>query len=163
MIRSKGKYPLYSSDHSKLKANRQVSLCFLCGWYFSILSFFKKLWIVFSVILASFRSFPSSHYPWAGPRHCLLFPGACSAGCALSWKIIDVPKEANAFILLSGFWFHLALGLRVSSLVSFKTVCVCMCAQSYPTLCDPMDCNPPGSSVHGVSQARTLEWVHFLL
>ena len=27
------------------------------------------------------------------------------------------------------------------------------------TLCDPMDCNLPGSSVHGIFQARTLEWV----
>ena len=32
-------------------------------------------------------------------------------------------------------------------------------AQLYPTLCDPMDCNPPGSSVHGILQARILEWV----
>ena len=32
-------------------------------------------------------------------------------------------------------------------------------AQSYPTLCDPMDCSPPGSSVHGIPQARILEWV----
>ena len=31
--------------------------------------------------------------------------------------------------------------------------------QSCPTLCDPMDCSPPGSSVHGVLQARILEWV----
>ena len=31
--------------------------------------------------------------------------------------------------------------------------------QSYPTLCDPLDCNPPGSSVHGILQARILEWV----
>ena len=36
---------------------------------------------------------------------------------------------------------------------------VCMHAQSCPTLCDPMDCGPPGSSVHGISQARLLEWV----
>ena len=27
------------------------------------------------------------------------------------------------------------------------------------TLCDPRDCNPPGSSAHGISQARVLEWV----
>ena len=27
------------------------------------------------------------------------------------------------------------------------------------TLCDPMDCSPPGSSVHGILQARILEWV----
>ena len=31
--------------------------------------------------------------------------------------------------------------------------------QSYPTLCDPVDCNPPGSSIHGILQGRTLEWV----
>ena len=31
-------------------------------------------------------------------------------------------------------------------------------AQSCPTLSDPMDCSPPGSSVHGILQARVLEW-----
>ena len=31
--------------------------------------------------------------------------------------------------------------------------------QSCPTLCDSMDCGPPGSSVHGILQARILEWV----
>ena len=31
--------------------------------------------------------------------------------------------------------------------------------QFCPTLCDPMDCSPPGSLVHGILQARTLEWV----
>ena len=31
--------------------------------------------------------------------------------------------------------------------------------QSCPTFCDPMDCNLPGSSIHGIFQARVLEWV----
>ena len=31
--------------------------------------------------------------------------------------------------------------------------------QLCPTLCDPIDGSPPGSSVHGILQARTLEWV----
>ena len=31
--------------------------------------------------------------------------------------------------------------------------------QSCPTLCDPIDCSPPGSSVHGISQVSILEWV----
>ena len=31
-------------------------------------------------------------------------------------------------------------------------------AQSCPTLSDPRDCSPPGSSVHGIFQARVLEW-----
>ena len=42
-------------------------------------------------------------------------------------------------------------------------VCVCVCvlahAQLCLTVCDFMDCNLPGSSVHRISQARTLEWV----
>ena len=42
---------------------------------------------------------------------------------------------------------------------------VCVCAkslQSCPTLCDPMDCCPSDSSVHGILQARILEWVAVL-
>ena len=38
----------------------------------------------------------------------------------------------------------------------------CVCAKSLQlclTLCDPMDCSPPGSSVHGILQSRILEWV----
>ena len=35
---------------------------------------------------------------------------------------------------------------------------LCVDAQSCPTLCNPMDCSPPGSSVHGILQARILEW-----
>ena len=41
--------------------------------------------------------------------------------------------------------------------VGLRTLCYCCCcAQSYLTLCDPVDC---GSSVHGLLQARMLEWV----
>ena len=32
-------------------------------------------------------------------------------------------------------------------------------AQSCPTLCDPIDCSLPGSSVHGIFQAIVLEWI----
>ena len=40
------------------------------------------------------------------------------------------------------------------------TLHVCLLvAESCPTLYDPKDCSPPGSSVHGILQARTLEWV----
>ena len=35
----------------------------------------------------------------------------------------------------------------------------CSGAKSCPALCDSMDCSPPGSSVHGILQARILEWV----
>ena len=36
---------------------------------------------------------------------------------------------------------------------------LCVRAQSHPTLCDPMDCSLPGSSVYEIFQARILEWV----
>ena len=35
----------------------------------------------------------------------------------------------------------------------------CLVAKLGLILCDLLDCNPPGSSVHGISQARILEWV----
>ena len=38
-------------------------------------------------------------------------------------------------------------------------IVVLLLAQSCGTLCDPMDYSPPDSSVHGISQARVLEWV----
>ena len=47
------------------------------------------------------------------------------------------------FLSPDPYWFH----------------CVCVCAQLCLTLCDPMDCSPSGSSLHGIFQARVLEWV----
>ena len=40
-----------------------------------------------------------------------------------------------------------------------KPVCCCLVTKSCPTLCIPMNCSQPGSSVHGISQVRILEWV----
>ena len=37
----------------------------------------------------------------------------------------------------------------------------CSVAWLNPTLCDPMDCSSPGSSVHGIFQARILKWLPF--
>ena len=42
-------------------------------------------------------------------------------------------------------------------------VCACLVAQSCPILCDPLDCSPPGSSVHGIFQARKEVGSHSLL
>ena len=52
---------------------------------------------------------------------------------------------------------HIELSLEVWC-VSFH-ICVCLVAQLCPPLCDPMNCSQTDSSVHGVLQARTLEWV----
>ena len=43
-----------------------------------------------------------------------------------------------------------------SQLPLSKLCCRCLVAESRPPLCEPMDCSPPGSSFHGLSQARIL-------
>ena len=47
----------------------------------------------------------------------------------------------------------------MSSRDSFYACMHAKSLQSCPTLCDPMDCGPSGSSVHGILQAKTLDWV----
>ena len=53
---------------------------------------------------------------------------------------------------------HHLEGSRCLSLGLSSSTCV-LVAQLCLTLCDPVDCSPPGSSVHGIFQARILEWV----
>ena len=49
-------------------------------------------------------------------------------------------------------------GLSCQAALQSCLLC-CLVAQSCPILCNLMDCSPPGSSVHWISQARILEWV----
>ena len=56
---------------------------------------------------------------------------------------------------LAGRFFTTSAARETHTLHEVKV----LVAQSCLTLCDPMDCSPPGSSVHGISQARILEWV----
>ena len=44
-------------------------------------------------------------------------------------------------------------------IVAIQCAVLCLVTQSCPTLCNLMDCSPPGSSVHGIFQAGVLEWV----
>ena len=68
----------------------------------------------------------------------------------LSWALKS-PQIVTAVMKLR----HLLLGRKaITNLESESEV-----AQSCPTLWDPVDCSPPGSPVHGILQARTLEWV----
>ena len=49
---------------------------------------------------------------------------------------------------------HMYSGIYISIYIF-----MCLVTQLCPTLCNSMDCSPPGSSVHGIFQARILEWV----
>ena len=68
-------------------------------------------------------------------------------------------------LLLFLFFFSLSLAHQSFSLKVIlvplprpSDMCV-QVTQSYPTLCNPLDYSPPGSSIHGILQARILEWV----
>ena len=50
------------------------------------------------------------------------------------------------------------MGDRIQRCPAELCVCVCVVTQSCPTICDPVDCSPPGSTVYGILQARILEW-----
>ena len=50
-----------------------------------------------------------------------------------------------------------AEGMHVLSFPAYAELC--LVTEPYLTLCDPMECSPPGSSLHGILQARILEWV----
>ena len=66
--------------------------------------------------------------------------------------------------LLIGFGTLVEDHMMISGFISgFSTLLYCSMlssvSQSCPTLCDPMECSFPGSSVHGIFQARIPEWV----
>ena len=72
------------------------------------------------------------------------------------------PSVSIPCCLKSGEWLFFGEGgaFPEGTMRSFwGCVCECSVAQSCPALCDPINCSPPGSSVHGISQARILEWV----
>ena len=62
---------------------------------------------------------------------------------------------SHKFSLLKRKFCHLRL--FVCSIFEYDLPC--LVAQSCPTLCNLMDCSPPGSSIHGIFQARVLGWV----
>ena len=69
-------------------------------------------------------------------------------------------------LLRSTISFCLTHSLQVLRLLDSILYCiylfnVCLVTHSCLTLCDPLDCSPRGSSVHGIFQARILKWVEY--
>ena len=64
-------------------------------------------------------------------------------------------------MVINSFSFYLSAGQfwRTTMPGRISLVCCCLVTKLCLTLCDPMDYSPSGSSAHGISQARILEWV----
>ena len=108
----------------------------------------------------------------------LLLPGSCCWKCGCSHRnCVLAHEDMSPTIGMEEQWVQTNpdpwwLGRRSSSycpsqqtliiLIQSYVGFLCMRYKSLQlclTLCDPMDCSPPGSSVHGILQARILEWV----
>ena len=103
-----------------------------------------------------------------GSGHWQSMTGQASSGHWQTWsaagslQAIWVPV-AGAFqrVLHTGVEipFLGVFGKKITYRHIYLSICCCLVSQSCPILCHPMDCSLPGSSIHGISQARTLEWV----
>ena len=67
----------------------------------------------------------------------------------LAWRIPWTEEPGRLY----NPWGHKESDTTAAAAVAAKSL------QSCPTLCDPIDGSPPGSSVHGIFQAGKLEWV----
>ena len=85
-----------------------------------------------------------------------------------SWKQIDFFNIYFLFIIIVSFiafnsYFYIFYLYGPISYTWYtpyiEIMHVCSVAQMCPPLCDLVDCSPPGSSVHGITQASVLEWV----
>ena len=75
--------------------------------------------------------------------------------CRHAWALDPAPA---ASVTHMGRCPYPCWGNGIENKSAVKQNC-CLVAQSCLTHCDPMDCSPPGFSVHGILQARILEWV----
>ena len=88
-----------------------------------------------------------------------------ASGCHLLWYKLTNPEDSPSHLRTAPrALLHHGNSVNWGSLLFSELnisifVCACSVIQSCPTLCDPVDCSPSGSSVHGTSQAGILEWV----
>ena len=85
-----------------------------------------------------------------------------------SFAVGSVGKVKAFFFSPVGITWKIFLKAFIFFLLLFQVhtpFCLLMCAKSLSsclTLCDPVDCSLPGSSFHGILQAKILEWVAML-
>ena len=69
-----------------------------------------------------------------------------------------MPEDNRYHLQLIRYEYAIVFEININYLWKKVKVKV-LVTQSCPTLCDPLDCSPPGPSVHGILQASILEWV----
>ena len=98
------------------------------------------------------------------PSHHLgLLGRLCETAGKESGRLGPVTPSPEPLKWVKGAYLWLAV-VRMSDALPWQTwpTAQCVCSKSCLTRCNPADCSPPGSSVHGILQARILEWVAML-
>ena len=101
---------------------------------------------------------------WTGRKslHGLPWNSVCSPGMGWGAYLCPKPREGSlqGHHSQSADTYIKGCGrVRLGPLRPRSSNLVCVCSLSCVWLCDAMDCSPPGSSIHGIFQARVLEWV----
>ena len=102
----------------------------------------SPLCIFLTTICPTTRMPPRAVFPFITPR--FVHTAWHRVG---NWQIVDRS------------WMTETFPLPVPNLPQALSAAAAKSLQSCPTLCDPTDVSPPGSSIHGIFQARVLEWV----
>ena len=95
---------------------------------------------------------------WARARRRTDLPSKTNIPHKLKYNWGKAESEISETNVRKGDYLFRVLCFCLNQHPYFTFACV-LSLQSCPTLCDSMDCSPPGSSVHGILQARILEWV----
>ena len=109
-------------------------------------------WSLYALSISQFSSIKSSEKAMAPHSGCPILENPRDGGAW--WAAVHGVTQSRTQLK--------RLSSSSSSIKSHpfsKNKSVCLVAQSCPTLSNPVDCSPPGSSVHEILQARILEWV----
>ena len=126
------------------------------------------MWDAFHPLLRAERKSPS--WSWRRALHAVLLLPRCFTQKAWPGGLLSKRRSCPGQHCSEACTFetlrqgvnpdHLRLfGPAWATVISSMKWPCCLVAQACPTLCNPMDCSPPGSSTHGILQARILEWV----
>ena len=95
--------------------------------------------------------------PWG--QNCSWFHRKPGAVCNRLWRTLQDVLTTKSEFLCEELPLFIKINPCAYSPIIKTGLTACVLTQSCTTLCDPLDCSPPGSSVHGILQARILEWV----
>ena len=120
----------------------------ICNTTLKIFCYCYIMWLTSQMVTSYSKNYSQDwvFFFMSGTKMSSLFAWSCLMFTTVLWGVIILILELRLNHMKCFAQSHLQYML-------------CLVAQSCPTLCEPVDASPPGSSVHGILQGRILEWV----